>query len=735
MRKCIQNDVQYTEPETFLSYANEMSGYTAESSTVTFDLLGPLGLICIDNPPVNAISHSVRQGLVDTIALAEKNPSIKVLLIMSSGAMFSAGADISEFDHPQGEPSFQKVQSTIESSPLPVVAAIHGLALGGGLELAMACHYRVAQKNAKLGMPEITLGIIPGAGGTQRLPRLIGARAALDMILSGTPISGLDAEAKGLVNEVAEGDLREAALSFCKHVVDMQLGPRPTCNRPVNDELDETEINSALLRHARALRGRTTQNLAVEAIKAASLPFSQGIVIEAALAQHSLASRESQALRHVFFAERESAKLPGLSSADAKQAQPPAIRRIAIIGAGTMGSGIAMACADADLEVLIHDNDPAALSRSREFLHTTYASSVKRGRITESVADERIQRIRSTTALADIADADLVIEAVFEDMDLKKEVFSKLDSLVPPGHLLASNTSTLSVTELARATAHPERVLGLHFFVPAHASKLLEIVRTGYTSLESLSTAFRVAKLLKKVAVVSGDGFGFIGNRMMLDGYWREAEQLLLEGATPEQVDNALENFGFAMGPQRVTDMGGNDVGTKARAQLFKRESRPDPYFVIADRLTEIGRLGQKTGRGFYRYESGSREAVPDPEVISLIEKLASERGILRREISDQEIVERCMLSLINVGAMVLEEKSAARAADIDVVWTSGYGFPRHLGGPMFYADTLGLPHVLERIRHYYGKLGHYWRPAALFERLVGTQSSFEKWDETSASR
>lgn len=739
MRESRQSDVQYTEHETILSYAKdrdkEMNGHTAASKIVTLDVLGPVGLICIDNPPVNAISHSVRQGLVDAIARAEQNPGVQVLLIMSSGEMFSAGADITEFNRPQGEPSFQQVQSKIESSLIPVVVAVHGLAAGGGLELAMACHYRLAHTNAKLGMPEITLGIIPGAGGTQRLPRLIGAHAALDMILSGAPISGLDAKTKGLVDEVAEGDLREAALGFCKRVVDAQLGPRPTCNRTVVDAFDEAAIAAILLRHARALKGRTTQDLVIEAIKASRLPFSQGIAIEAALAQESLASRESLALRHVFFAERESGKLPGASSINVRQTQPPAIRRVAIIGAGTMGSGIAMAFADAGLEVLVNDNDPAALNRSREFVQSSYMSSVKRGRITQSVADERNQRIRSSPALAEVADADLVIEAVFEDMELKKDVLSKLDSLVPSPRLIASNTSTLSVTELARATAHPERVLGLHFFVPAQASRLLEIVRTSDSSSDSLSAALRVAKVLKKIAVISRDAFGFIGNRMMLDGYWREAEQLLLEGATPAQVDNALENFGFAMGPQRVSDLGGNDVGTKARLQLFKRESRPDPYFVIADRLTEMGRLGQKTGRGFYRYETGSREAVPDPEVITIVEKLASERGISRREINDQEIVERCLLSLINVGAMVLEEGIAARAADVDVVWTSGYGFPRHLGGPMFYADTLGLPHVLERIRHYYETLGHYWRPAALIERLAAEGASFEQWDKKSTSQ
>ncbi len=713
----------------------EMNGEIAVARIVTFDELGPVGLICIDNPPVNAISHSVRLKLVDVIARAQKNPGIKALLIMSDSELFSAGADITEFNRPQGEPSLQQVQTAIESSPIPVVAAMRGLALGGGLELAMACHYRLAHKDAKLGMPEITLGIIPGAGGTQRLPRLIGARAALNLILSGTPISGLEAKVKGLVDEVAEDDLRDAALRFCERLVREGRGPRPTCNRTAEDALDEAEIASSLLAHARVLKGRTTQDLVIEAIKASKLPFSQGVAIEAALAQKSLASRESLALRHVFFAERESGKLSGVSSVDAKRTQPPAIQRVAVVGAGTMGSGIAIAFADAGLEVLLNDNDPASLIRSREIVHSTYASGVRRGRITQSVADERIRRIRNAPALDEVADADLVIEAVFEDTELKKDVLSKLDSVLPPERVIATNTSTLSVTELARATAHPGRVLGLHFFVPAHASRLLEIARTDHTSPESLATAFRVAKVLKKVAVVSRDAFGFIGNRMMLDGYFREAEQLLLEGATPAQVDTALENFGFAMGPQRVSDLGGNDVGTKARVQLFKRESRPDPYFVIADRLTEMGRLGQKTGRGFYRYENGSREAVPDPEVNNLIEKLASDRGIRRREINDQEIVERCILSLINVGAMVLEEGIAARAANIDVVWTSGYGFPRYLGGPMFYADTLGLSQVWQRIRHYQEKLGYYWRPATLIERLASASSGFEQWDRTSASR
>lgn len=702
----------------------------SSSKCVAFEQREFFGLIRISNPPVNALSREVRTGIADAVAVASRNPDLKVLLLISDGAMFSAGADLSEFDTGIAEPSLQKVQAALESSPVPVVAAIHGLALGGGLELAMACHYRIAHRSAKLGLPEINLGIVPGAGGTQRLPRLIGARAALDMILSGAPIAASDAKAKGLVDDIVEGDLLDGAVQFCRQLVQNKRGPRPTRELPPSKPLDESEISESMRSHARALRGRTTQTLVVEAIKAAVLPFPEGAAVEAELANKSLASRESLALRHIFFAERESGKVDGVP----KHAEQPRIERVAVIGAGTMGTGIAMAFADSGCIVTLIDNTESAIARSRENLRTLYDSGVKRGRMSQETADERINRIGTSLSLEEAASADVVVEAVFEDLELKKEILSKVDRLLPADRLIASNTSTLSLTELGRATAHPSRVAGLHFFVPAHASKLLEIVRGPDTSPEMLSTALHVAKLLRKIPVVSGDAFGFIGNRMMLDGYFREAEQLLLEGATPVQVDTALEKLGFAMGPQRVSDLGGNDVGTKVRIQLFKREKRPDPYFVIADRLTELGWLGQKTGRGFYRYQEGGRDAQPDPEVDDLIKKLGSERNIQRREIGDDEIIERCLLALINVGAMVLEEGTASRASDIDVVWTSGYGFPRYLGGPMFYADTLGLDHVAGRIRYYHERLGHYWRPATLIEQLADN-SNFERWDQKNRSK
>lgn len=704
---------------------------SSSSEAATFEQRDFIGIIRIDNPPVNALSQGVRAGIAGAVAAANRNSHLKVLLLISGGSMFSAGADLNEFDTGLAEPSLQKVQAAVESSPLPVVAAIHGLALGGGLELAMACHYRVAHRSARLGLPEITLGIVPGAGGTQRLPRLIGARAALDMILSGAPVTAADARAKGLVDDVVEGDLLEGALRFCRQLVHDARGPRPTRDLVPGKALDESEIAEAMRAHARALRGRTTQTLVVEAIKASVLPFAEGAAVETELANKSLVSRECLALRHIFFAERESGKVDGVP----KPVEQARIERVAIIGAGTMGSGIAIAFADSGCRVTLIDNSESVIARSRENLRSLYDSGVKRGRVSQETANERIDRIATSLSLEDAASADVVIEAVFEDLGLKKEILSRVDQIVQPDRLIASNTSTLSLTELGRATAHPSRVAGLHFFVPAHASKLLEIVRGRDTSPEMLSTALHIAKLLKKIPVVSGDAFGFIGNRMMLDGYFREAEQLLLEGATPVQVDTALEKFGFAMGPQRVSDLGGNDVGTKVRIQLFKREKRPDPYFVIADRLTELGWLGQKTGRGFYRYETGQRDAHPDPEVDDLICALASERNIQRRAIGDDEIIERCLLALINVGAMVLEEGIASRASDIDVVWTSGYGFPRYLGGPMFYADALGLDHIARRIRYYHERLGHYWRPAALIEQLAADHSNFERWDRQNKSR
>ncbi len=706
-----------------------MAADSPRDSSVTYTRTGSIGIAEINNPPVNAINRAVRVGLAEALDRAASEPEVKALLIVSAGRVFIAGADITEFGAGAGDgPTLQMLEAALESAPLPVVVAIQGLALGGGLELAMACHYRIASADAKLGLPEITLGLIPGAGGTQRLPRLIGAGLALDMMLSGAPIAAAEGLKRGLIDEVAAGDLREAAIALCRRLAANGQGPRPTRDITHHEALSDSAVAGALAKHARTIKGLTAPSLVIDAVKAASLPFDQGMKVEASLADKSLELQESRALRHLFFAERLAGKVPGTSS---DRLAP--IRTAAVIGAGTMGSGIALACADAGLSVVLIDNAGSGLERGMETIRNNYAANVKRGRIDQATADVRAGRITPSPHLDDAGNAEVVIEAVFEDMDIKKQVLSALDAIVPRQRLIASNTSTLSITELAQAMAHPQRLVGLHFFSPAHIMKLLEIVRGKDTAPQILSVALQMSRLLKKTAVVAGDGFGFIGNRMMLDGYFREAEQLMLEGSSPAEVDGALERFGFAMGPQRVSDLGGTDVGTKARAQLYKRESRPDPYFVIADHLTRLGRLGQKSGSGFYRYADGDRAALPDPDVTLLIEQLAAARDIERRSIPEAEIVERCMLSLILVGARVLEEGIAARASDVDVVWTSGYGFPRYLGGPLFYADILGIAHVADRIRYYHERYGHYWRPSSLIEQLAAEDRSFVQWDESRA--
>jgi len=689
-----------------------------------------IGFLLIDNPPVNVLAAPVRIGLARALGAALADESVRVVLIACAGKTFSAGADIGEFDGPVVEPSLQAVFATIEASNKPVVAALHGMALGGGVELALACHYRVATPEAKLGLPEITLGLIPGAGGTQRLPRVIGAAAALDMIVSGAPVDAGSAFKLGLVDAVVDGDLLQGAERLCEQLIQQGAKPHPTGARTVElAGFDEPGIAAILKKHSRALKGRTTQQLIVEALTAATqFELDAGLEIERRIADRSIAALESKALRHLFFAERQVSKVPSVVS----DATKVPIGRVAIIGAGTMGSGIATACADAGMAVTLIDSHEEGIERGLALIAANYESSVARGRLTHEEAARRRGRIVDSLELADAAEADVVIEAVFEDLALKQSILSKVAALTPASTLLASNTSTLSIAELSRSCRDPQRVVGLHFFSPAHVMKLLEIVRTPATDPASLGRALSLAKQLKKVGVVAGDAFGFIGNKMMLDGYWREAELLMLEGATPEQVDGAMESFGFAMGPARVNDLGGTDVGTRTRIELFKRETRPDPYFVIADALTAMNRLGQKALAGFYRYQPGERQALPDDEVHELIEKLAIERGIARRRIEDSEIVERCLLQLINVGAHVLESGVAMRAADIDVVWVHGYGFPRHIGGPMFHADSLGLPHVLGRIEHYGARMKHrddYWQPAPLLKQLAEQGSSFASWD------
>ncbi|WP_340645769.1 3-hydroxyacyl-CoA dehydrogenase NAD-binding domain-containing protein [Phenylobacterium sp.] len=696
------------------------------SSTVSFDVRGDVGVIVIDRPPVNAIDVSVRDGVWKALDKALGEPAVKVILLACAGRTFLSGADLNELNGAIEAPTYYDTLDRLEASPKPVVAVLHGTAMGGGLETALACHYRVAVADARMGMPEITLGIVPGAGGTQRMPRLIGARAALEMMIAGAPIDAAKAKALGVIDAIIEGSPIEGGLTYAQQLVDEGAPVRRTGDRAVDTAgFSDSEIEAYLASQARALKGRTTQFRTLEAIKASTkLPLGDGLKAEDVISQASLKDREGLALRHIFFAEREVGKIPGLPAMD-----PEPIRAAAVVGAGTMGGGIAMSLANSGVPTVLIDVSQAALDRGIAVVRGNYEVTVQRGRMTPAELEQRMGLITGAVGLENAKGADVVIEAVFEDMDLKKKILAELDKVTPPHTILGSNTSTLSVTELASVTNRPEKVVGLHFFSPAHVMRLLEIVRGGATSSQTLVTSLEIARKLKKIGVVSGDAFGFIGNRMMQEGYFREAEQLLLEGAGAAQIDSAVEALGFAMGPNKVNDMAGVDVGYKVREELFKHQTRPGPYFVVSDALAAQGKFGQKTGEGVFLYHPGDRTAHPNPATEALIAQLAADRKIASRKITDAEIQERCMLPLVNVGAQLLDEGIAYRAKDIDVVWTSGYGFPRHLGGPMFYGDTLGLAHVLERVEHYHKLLGHYWKPADLLVKLAREGGSFEAYD------
>ena len=688
--------------------------------SVSFEIRGNVAVALVDRPPVNAIDAGIRAGLLDAVQRAAANPAVEALLIACRGRTFMSGADLSELGSSIPVPPYAEVLGALENLAKPVVAALHGTPMGGGLEIAMACHYRCATAGTRLGMPEITLGILPGAGGTQRLPRLVGVEAAVDLLLSGAPIDAARARELGLIDEIIGDDPLEGGLDFARRLVARAAGPRPTrALAAPQPALSAATVEAALARQARGLKGRTTQDLVFAATRAAStLSFDEGLKLEAKLSADSLETTESRALRHVFFAERACGRIPGIEPSRTADE----VRRAAVVGAGTMGSGIAMALADAGIPVALIEKDRASLDRGLGIIADNYAQSARRGRIDAATAAARQALIAGSLTLDAARDADVVIEAVFEDSELKRSVLAQLAPIVRPGAIVASNTSSLSLTGLASVVTNPERVIGLHFFSPANVMRLLEIVRGAHTADATILAGLALAKKLRKVGVVVGDGFGFVGNRMMLDGYFREVELMLLEGVTPERIDSVMEKFGFAMGPNRVNDMAGIDVGTRVRAELMKRESRPPPYHVVSDSLTALGHLGQKTGRGIYRYEAGDRTPLPNVEFAQLARALADKHGVAAREVPDVEIEERCVLSLVNIGAQILEEGLAYRAADIDVVWTSGYGFPRWRGGPMFYADTLGIDQVLRRIER-------HWPPAPLLRQLAADGRTFADWD------
>lgn len=703
------------------------------SELVTWAKDGDIAVITVNNPPVNALSPGVPEGIGAAVAAIQTDDEIKGAILIGSGATFIAGADIKEFGKiTSGQRregiNFLELLLAIEDSPKPIVAAIHGTAFGGGLETAMACHYRVGVASAQVGQPEVNLGIIPGAAGTQRLPRLAGVEKAVDMCAFGAPVRAKDALACGILDRVVDGDLLEGAKSFLQEVI--ASGAAAPKTRERNEKLGNAETNAPVFAAARSLarktkRGMTAPLAAIDAVEAATqLSFADGCLREAEIFRECLFSNQSKSLIHVFFGEREVAKIPGIT----KETKTYDIKRAAVIGAGTMGGGIAMNYANAGIPVLLKETDQAALDRGLATITRNYANSVKKGRFSQEVMNERLALITPTLDYSGFEQADIVVEAVFEGMALKKEIFSALDRVCKPTAILASNTSTLDIDEIASATSRPEMVIGHHFFSPANVMRLLEIVRGRATNLEVIATSMALAKRLKKVGVLVGNCRGFVGNRMVAP-YTREAQFLVEEGAKPHEVDAALYEFGMAMGPLAMGDLAGLDVSWRIR-QEFKHLEKPGiRQPLVADRLCEMGRYGQKTGAGWYRYDE-NRRAMPDPEVEALIEEASTAAGIERRAITPEEIVERTIYALVNEGAMILEEGIALRAVDIDIIYINGYGFPAWRGGPMWYADTVGLQRVYERVSEFHRRFGELWTPAPLLKELAETGKTFAEYDK-----
>jgi 3-hydroxyacyl-CoA dehydrogenase len=686
-----------------------------------------IAVITIDNPPVNALSPGVGEGIQAAIESAAADPDVRAIVVMGAGRTFIAGADIREFVKAvNGETagrSWLPFLAAIEACPKPVIMAIHGQAFGGGLEVAMAGHYRVIADGAQVGQPEVKLGIIPGASGTQRLPRLAGAARAVEMCAFGEPVGAGEAYAAGIVDRIVEGELLPGAMAFAREVAGQPL-PRTSRRDPGLRDTDPAIFAAARRQAHQTKRGQTAPLAAIEAVEAAThLPFDEGCAREAELFRQCLYSTQCKALIHAFFAERAASKIPGIPEAT----RPREIRRAAVVGAGTMGGGIAKCFANAGIPVIVKETSQEALDRGMATIRNNYAASVRKGRLAQAAMDERLARITPQLSYAGFADADIVVEAVFEGMALKKQVFAEIARIAQPSCILASNTSYLDIDEIASATGRPEMVLGNHFFSPANVMRLLEIVRGKATGDEAIVTCMALARKLKKVGVLAGNCRGFIGNRM-LGPYLREAQFLVEEGATVADVNQALYDFGMAMGPLAISDLAGLDVGWRIRREFRHLEPLGVRQPLVADLLCEMGRYGQKTGRGWSRYDE-NRAASPDPETEALIEQTARQAGIERRAIPAAEIVDRCILALINEGARLLEEGIALRASDIDVVYLNGYGFPSWRGGPMFYADTVGLDRVLARLEEFGQRHGpELWTPAPLLKRLAAAGETFSSF-------
>ncbi|WP_313025385.1 3-hydroxyacyl-CoA dehydrogenase NAD-binding domain-containing protein [Pseudomonas lopnurensis] len=696
------------------------------TEVVRLENRGEIALITVNNPPVNALGQAVRQGLLQAFRAAEANTAVRAVVLACEGNTFIAGADIKEFGKPPQAPGLPEVIDAIEGCSKPSVAVIHGTALGGGLEVALGCHYRIARKDAKVGLPEVKLGLLPGAGGTQRLPRLAGVAKALDMIVSGAPIGAAEAMAHNIVDELFEGELAEAGIGFARRLLNADRGPR--CSGEQTLGLEGAD-NEALIRAKRAevaarMPGLFSPLRCVAAVEAAvKLPLAEGLKRERELFVECLDSPQRGALVRAFFAERQASKINDLP-ADVK---PRPVTTAAVIGGGTMGVGIALSFANAGVPVKLLEINEDALQRGLQRARDTYAASVKRGSLTEEAMEKRLSLITGVTDYAALADVDLVVEAVFEDMGVKRQVFERLDAVCKPGAILASNTSSLDLNAIAAFTKRPQDVVGLHFFSPANVMRLLEVVRGAQTSHEVLATAMAIGKQLKKVSVVVGVCDGFVGNRMVFQ-YGREAEFLLEEGATPQQVDGALRTFGMAMGPFAMRDLSGLDIGPAIRQR--QRLTLPAEFElpVVSDKLCAAGMLGQKTGAGFYRYEPGNRVPQENPTLAALLDAASQEKGIQRRPLDEAYIVERTILALANEGARILEEGIAQRSSDIDVIYLNGYGFPAFRGGPMFYADSLGLDVVLGKIEALHARCGAWWKPAPLLERLAAEGRRFSDW-------
>jgi 3-hydroxyacyl-CoA dehydrogenase len=697
------------------------------ANIVTTSVDADVAVISVDNPPVNTINAAVRAGLFAAIAGIRARTGIRAVVLVCEGGTFFSGADIGEFSGPPQEAEYRDLFRQLEGLPMPVVAGMHGVVMGGGLEIALACHYRVAAPGTRFGLPEVTLGVIPGAGGTQRMPRLIGMEKTLDLILAARPVDVAAAISLGFVDAEIAGGMRVASVEFAKALVREGAGPRRTSERSVDAATATPAIIERYKDQARSqYPNRQAALTAIDAVAAAAmLPFEEGLLHETELANRAKATVESKALVHVFFAERETRKVHGLPANTASRA----IATGAVVGAGTMGGGIAICFANANVPVTILDSSREALDRGLKVIGDTYDSMVNRGRLTPAEKERRRALIRSTLDYGELSQADVIIEAVFENLDLKRRIFKTLDEVAKPQAVLATNTSTLDINEIASATRRPQDVLGLHFFSPANVMPLLEVVRTDRTDATVIRTALDLAKTLRKTPVLARVCYGFIGNRMM-EGYAREAERMVLEGATPARVDGALEAWGMAMGILAVFDMAGIDVSVgvhRANAERYP----PDPAYYQADfALHAAGRLGQKSGKGYYQYRPGDRTRHDDPQALQILRGAAERLGVPQRVHSEAEIVERCLYPLINEGIRILDEGVAMRAGDVDVAWCAGYGFPRYRGGPLFYADTIGLKTVHDGILKYRDMFGPmHWQPAPLLARLVADGSTLSRWD------